>query len=388
MRSFKKSLVVLLLMIMMIPCNIFANGNRETVGEQEGNKNITSLDIVYPDGFDFDKAFAPAADNDGYVQLKAKKPPYKIGLSNSFIGNSWRVQMLQAAMAYVEEPFIKPFIESFKVTSSGQDVATQIAQIDMMIASGYDAIILDAAATTGYDAVINRAKKAGVLIVSFDNLVNSKEISLVGLDSVEWGRILGADMVERLGGKGNVVVVNGPAGATVNTERRDGIMSAFVGSDINVIAELDGQWDSGVGQTVMANFLATSPQVDGVVVQCGTPGVLKAFKNAGVPYPVVAGEAENGFRKLMASENLQGISIGYPPAQVNVAILAAVEMLRGEKLPRVMTLPIPSVRSEDMVEGVDYFNDIDSDDFFVALKIPEAGIDLTPAKLMKQIVEQ
>ena len=377
-----RKVIAVLTMAVVGVCGVFANGQQESAGSSE------PIVVEYPEGFDFDKAFAPAASNDGWYQMDAKNGPYKIGLSNSFIGNSWRVQMLQAAMAYVEESHVKPFIKEFKVSSSGQDVAAQIAQIDAMIAAGYDAIILDAAATTGFDAVIARAKRAGVLIVSFDNLVDSKEIPLVGLDSVEWGHILGADVADRLEGTGNVVLVNGPAGATVNTERRDGILKAFEGKNINVIAELEGQWDSGVAQTVMANYLATNPQIDGVVVQCGTPGVLKAFENAGVDYPIVAGEAENGFRRTMAEEGIDGISIGYPPAQVNVAIQAAIEILQGKKLPRVMSLPIPSVKSEDMEAGVDYFPEIEDDNFFVALKIPAAGIDLTPAELLKQKVEE
>ncbi len=379
-----KRFILLTFVSLVFTFGVFAGGQQEA--NEVSDEPIT---VEYPEGFDFNKAFAPAETNDRWIQVEAKKPPYKIGLSNSFVGNSWRVQMIQAAMAYVKEPHVAPYIESFKAISSGQDVAAQIAQIDSMIAAGYDAIILDAAATTGYDAVINRAKKAGVLIVSFDNLVDSKEISLVGVDSVEWGRILGADMVKRLNGKGNVVLINGPAGATVNTERRAGVLKAFEGhSGINIIAELDGQWDSGVSQTVMANFLATDPDIDGVVVQCGTPGILKAFENAGCEYPVIAGEAENGFRKTMAKEGITGISIGYPPAQVNVAILAAIEILKGNKLPRVMSLPIPYVESEDMKANVDYFPEIEDDNFFVALKIPAAGIDLTPAQLMKQKVEK
>lgn len=336
-------------------------------------------------GFDAAACFRPAKNNDKTVTYKAKTGPYKIGISNSFIGNAWRTQMIQMAKAYADTPEVKAMIKELTVVSSGQDVEAQIAQMDNMIAQGVDAIILNAATPEAFNAVIKRAAAAGVIVVSFDNIVTAPEAVLVNEDQVEFGRVMGEDLVKRMGGKGNVVMVNGVAGTSVDADRNKGAKEAFAKSpDIKILAELDGSWDSGKAQTVMADFLATKPKIDGVWVQGGTPGVLQAFKAAKVPLVPMAGEGENGFRKALATmkdQGLVGISVAQTPGMVAVSMRVALELLQGKTLPRVIAMPLPITTTETIKEGVDYFDKL-PDDFFTAIKVPACGVDLTPEAIL------
>jgi ribose transport system substrate-binding protein len=180
-------------------------------------------------------------------------------------------------------------------------------------------------------------------------------------------------------------MVNGVAGTSVDTDRQKGAKEVFAKSpDIKIIAELEGKWDSGRAQTVMADFLATKPKVDGVWVQGGGPGVIQAFKDAKVPLVPMAGEAENGFRKALATmkgDGLVGISVGQTPGMVAVSMRVALELLQGKKLPRVISMPLPIATTEDVKEGVHYFPNL-PDDFFTAIKIPACGVNLTPEEIL------
>src|SRR5690606_19358296 len=228
--------------------------------------------------YDPEACFRPAPDNDTTVSFPAVEPPYTIGLSNSFIGNAWRTQMIQMAQAWAASPEVAPLIDELIVVSTGEDVEAQIAAMDNMIALGVDAIILNAATPTGFDAVIRRAAEAGIIVVSFDNIVTAPEAVLVNEDQVEFGRVMAEDLVERIGGAGNVVMVNGVPGTSVYTDRNTGAKDVFGEyPDISIIAELEGQWGSGVAQQVMADFLATQPEIDAVWIQGGGPGVIQAF---------------------------------------------------------------------------------------------------------------
>ncbi len=348
----------------------------------------TSVQVAPPPGYDPAACFQPAVDNDRMVKFPPKPPPYKIAVSNSYIGNAWRTQMIQIAKAYVKQPHVAPLIKEFTVVSSGQDVAAQIAQMDNMIAAGVDAIILNAATPTGFDAVIRRARDAGIIVVSFDNIVTSPDAVLVNEDQVEFGRVMARDLVERLNGKGNVVMVNGVPGTSVDRDRNAGAKEVFSQyPDIKIIAEVVGMWDDGVTQKVMADLLATrGDEIDGVWVQAGTVGAVKAFIDAGRPFVPIAGEAENGFRKLMAKyrdQGLVGISVGQSPALVAVSIQAALELLQGKELPRVISVPLPVARSEDLKPGVNYFPDL-PDDFFTPIKFPSCGVNLTPEEILAE----
>lgn len=340
--------------------------------------------------YDPEVCFRPAPNNDSMVSYPAKEGPYTIGISNSFIGNAWRTQMIQMAQAWAATPEVAPMIKELIVVSTGEDVEAQIAAMDNMIALGVDAIILNAATPTGFDAVIRRAADAGIIVVSFDNIVTAPEAVLVNEDQVEFGRVMAEDLVMRMGGKGNVVMVNGVAGTSVDTDRNTGAKEVFAQyPDITIIAELEGKWGSGVAQQVMADFLATQPQIDGVWIQGGGPGVIQAFDDAGYPLVPMAGEAENGFRKALAErgdEGLVGISVGQTPGMVAVAMQAALELLQGRELPRNIAMPLPLVTSEDIQEGVHYFPDL-PDDFFTPIKIPECGVNLSPEEILAVEVE-
>lgn len=346
--------------------------------------------VAYPAGFDLETCFAPASTNDGMVKFDPRPGPYKIAVSNSFIGNDWRTQMIQMAKAYVNQPHVAPLIEDFSLVSSGQDVAAQIAQIDNMIASGVDAIILNAASPTAFDAVIRRATDAGIIVVSFDNVVTAPEAVLINEDQVEFGRELARDLVKRLNGEGNVVMVTGVAGTSVDIDRTTGGKEIFAQNPgIKVVAEVVGNWDTGTAQKVMADLLATRDDIDGVWAQGGTPGVVQAFIDAGKPFVPVAGEAENGFRKQLAQykdEGLAGISIGQSPGLVAVSIQAALELLQGHELPRVIAAPLPIATTENLESGVNYFPEL-PDSFFTPIQFKSCGVDLSATDILAQSAE-
>jgi len=339
-------------------------------------------EVAAENAYDPDACFRAAADDTPTVSFPAVEGPYTIAISNGFIGNAWRTQMIQMATAFAETPQVADLIDELIVVSTGEDVEAQIAAMDNMIALGVDAIVLNAQSPTAFDAVIRRAADAGIVVVAFDNVVTAPEAIIVNEDQVEFGRVMAQDLVERMGGAGNVVMVNGVAGTSVDTDRNTGAKEIFSQyPDITIIAELEGKWGSGVAQTVMADFLATQPQVDGVWVQGGGPGVIQAFKDAGVPLPPMAGEAENGFRKAMAAGEFEGISVGQTPGMVAVSMMAAIELLQGRELPHNIAMPLPLVTSEDIEEGVHFFPDL-PDDFFTPIKIPVCGVDLDPEEIL------
>jgi len=336
-----------------------------------------------PVKYDPTACFVAAKSNDKMVKLDAKTGPFTIGISNSYIGNAWRTQMLQMAQAFAQTDAVKPLIKDLVVVSTGDDVEAQIAAVDNMISLPVDAIVINAINPTSFDAVVKRATEAGIPVISFDGVVNSPEALIVNEDQVEFGAVMAEDLVKRMGEKGNVIMVNGVPGTSVDSDRIAGAKAVFEKyPDIKITAELEGRWDSGTAQTVVSDFLATQPQVDGVWVQGGGPGVIQAFKDAKITkLPPMAGEAENGFRMALGNKEFEGISVGQTPGMVAVSMQAALELLQGRELPRVISMPLPIVTSDEIKEGVDYFPELPAD-FFTPIKIPVCGVDLDPDAIM------
>jgi ribose transport system substrate-binding protein len=298
---------------------------------------------------------------------KGHTGPYSIALSNSYIGNTWRVEMeneFKAACA------MAPYKSLVKCTvyNAGNDVSKQTQQMDDLISSHVDAIIINAASPTGLNGVIQQACKAGILVVSYDNVVTAPCALKVNTDQYKFGQQLAQYVVDSLNGKGNVVMVTGVAGTHVDEERNRGATDTFKNyPNIKVIAKYTGQWASDVAERNTAAQLTSLDKIDGVWCQGGTDGVIRAILAAKRPLPtVVAGEAENGFREYMLQYKSQGfkaLSIGQPPYLVLVSLELATQVLQGKHAKADITIPFPTVTTDTVREGETAFNNLPSSFF-------------------------
>ena len=136
--------------------------------------------------------FVPWTDKTKFFKFPAKPGPYRIALANGYIANTWRIQMIQTAKAYAAQPDVAAKLKEFKVVSTGEDVAAQIASINNFIDSGYDAIITDAQNPAAFKSVIKRANDAGVVFVAFDNVIDTEDAIMVERRPERPWRLLGA----------------------------------------------------------------------------------------------------------------------------------------------------------------------------------------------------
>ncbi len=331
--------------------------------------------------------FHPASDSSAVVKLPAKPGPYRIAMANGFIGNGWRVQMLQTLKAYAAQPDVAKDIKELRIVSVGTDVSAQIAAIDNFINAGFDAIIVDANSPTAFKAVLRRAKQAGVLVVAFDNTFDGigpdQEVIQVNEDQREMGHMMGAWLDQNMKHKGKVLEVRGVPGNSVDRDRHEGFREALAGDKGLEISEVVGNWDDGTAQKATADAIAVNGGFDGIYTQGGSTGVVNAMLNSGKPLVPVAGEAENGYRKLIVAHSKDGLlgdSAGQSPALVAVALKAAIAALKGNPLPQEISVPIPEANYKTLVAGKNYFPDL-SDTFFAASNFPVCGVDLSASEI-------
>ncbi len=289
-------------------------------------------------------------------------PPYTIALSNSYIGNTWRVEMVNEFKSACAMAPLKTQVKCSEY-SSGNDVSKQTAQIDDLISSHVDAIVLNAASPTGLNGVVSQACSAGIIVVSFDNVVTNPCALKVNTDQFKFGSQLAQFVADNLHGRGNVIEVTGVAGTHVDQERNRGADTVFGKyPGIKVVAKYTGQWASDVAQRNTTQQLPSLGKVDGIWCQGGTDGVIRALLAAHRPFPIpVAGEAENGFRQYMLQYKSQGfkaLSIGQPPYLGIVSLQLALDVLQGKHPKSDVTIPFPTVTTDTVKEGVTTFKDL------------------------------
>jgi ribose transport system substrate-binding protein len=331
--------------------------------------------------------FAPWGPSTKHFQWPAKPGPYRVAVANGFVGNTWRIQMIKMAKAYAETPEIKPHIKELKIVSTGTDVAAQIASIENFVNSGYDAIVTIAVNPTAFGPVVKRANAAGVVLIPFDNVLDSEDVLQVNEDQLAIGRLSGEWLLKNLNGAttGKLLEVRGLPGNSVDRDRHVGFRQVVEapGNKFEIV-EVVGNWDDGTAQKVVADAVAVHKKFDAMFTQGGSTGAVRALIDAKHKMIPVAGEAENGFRKLCAERAKDGLlctSLGQSPGLVAISIKAAIAALQGKVLPQLISVPIPGTSHPDFKAGVNYFPEL-SDNFFTTNEFPACGVNITATSIM------
>jgi ribose transport system substrate-binding protein len=333
------------------------------------------------------ECFVPWGGETKFFKFQKKDGPYRIALANGFIANTWRIQMIKTAKAYAEQPDVKAKLKEFKVISTGEDVAAQIAAVNNFIDSGYDAIVVNAQNPAAFKPVIKRANDAGVVLVAFDNILDSDEAINVNVDQKGLGVLWANWLIKHLPEGGKVLEVRGVEGTSVDRDRHDGIHETFAASGKKWdVVEVVGKWDDPTAQKVTADALAVHKKFDGLTAQGGDTGVVQALIDAKHPFVPFGGETENGFRSFCGKYSAEGLkcsSAGTGPAQVAVAIKTAIAALEGNVVPQSVKLPLAIVEDPDFKDGENYYSD-QSPNFFVGNAFPTCGINFTAQEIMGQ----
>lgn len=154
---------------------------------------------------------------------------------------------------------------SVSVQSSGYDLNTQTSQMENFIANGVDIIILNAADTAGIAPAVRRAKEAGIIVVAADVNADGGVDATVTSNNFQAGQQAGQYIVDRLGGSGNVVIINGPP-VSAFIDRVNGAQEVFAANPgINVLSDnqnAGGNREGGL--RVMTDLLTAFDEIDAV----------------------------------------------------------------------------------------------------------------------------
>ncbi len=290
---------------------------------------------------------------------------YKIYLSMSFIGNDWQAEAANMVKAMAAHKSLADKVD-LKVQVAGPNAQRQIQQINAMVQAGADAIVIFPISPTALNSVVKNACAKGVLVFAYDAAISEPCAYNISIDQLEAGRVTAEWLVKKLDGKGDIIVITGVPGISVDTMRTQAAKEVFAKHPgIKIIGESVGMWSQAVARTELSKILATRKwdQVDGLWMQvgCYTANAmqLEAGKTEKDLVPC-AGEGANGGRVQMLPigtevEGANGayrpmaaprISYASPPYSGGLALKMAVRKLDGGDVPKQITLPLPIVTSE------------------------------------------
>ena len=296
------------------------------------------------------------------------KDSFLIGLSNGWVGSEWRTQMIDEAQAAAAAWRAKGVTVKTDAQSATVDVPGQIAQIRNFINEGVDAILINPNSPTAFDPIIAQAKQKGILVVATDQEVSSKDAIYVGIDQKGWAMKSAEWLAKTLGGKGNVVCINGVAGHPANQARVAGYRQVFAKyPGIKILNEVNADWDEAKGQQAMQTLLGTYPDINGVWVQDGmAAGAWRAIEAAHRTDIAATGEVRVDFLKQWVDNHYKSGASVNPPGVMASALNVAVLKLQGHEFKdgvfggpngTAIYIPIPFIDDSNVVKIYDEVKD-------------------------------
>lgn len=276
-----------------------------------------------------------------------RKAPYTIGWANIYSVPTWMKQTQGTIEAEVEALKKEGLVDELVVTDAQGDANVQIQQIQSMIDADVDAIILIAGSSSAPARVLADACAKGIAIINFDSLVDTDEVTAkVNTDSAQWGEQAAKFLVEAIGGKGNVIVLNGPAGVSVSDDRRKGATPVLEANpDVKILAETNTAYNVAPAQEAVTSLLFAHPEIDGVLSLGGalSAGSVMAFDKQGRAQVPITGENARQFLELWKEKGLTSWATMQPNWLGAFATYAAVQALEGKDVPAFVEVPLPVI---------------------------------------------
>ncbi len=209
---------------------------------------------------------------------------YKVGAAVYGVKNEF-VQLWVKALK--DHPAVKSGLVNLTVFDGQYKHITQANQFDSMITQKFDGAIYIPIDSNAGAAVVDKAKGAGLPVVGSNGPTTSdKLVSYVGSDDVLGGQLAAEAVIKAMGGKGNIVVLEGPVGQTGAIQRSEGIDKVLAKNpDIKVVERKTANWSRAEAMSLMQNWLTAHPnQIQGVIGENDEMalGAVAAMKQAGV----------------------------------------------------------------------------------------------------------
>ena len=280
-----------------------------------------------------------------------RTPKYIIGVSQCS-EDSWRAKLQDEL---IMATYFNEGVE-LRFTSAHDDSRLQEKQIDSLVNSGIDLLIVSPNQVDNLTDAIGKAYAKKIPVVLYDRKTNNEQFTaFMGADNYHIGEMLGQYLAGKLGGKGNVVEIGGLKGSSPAQERHDGFANALkMYPGIQTVAYQSGDWTEASGETAMRRILKEyDGKIDAVYggndrMAVGARRVIKEHgkDNGNILYlGVDALPTENGGIRQVADSILTASAIY--PTQGDKLLQLAIDVLEGKTVPRESFLKSSVVTSQN-----------------------------------------
>lgn len=232
----------------------------------------------------------------------------------------------------------------------------QVEQVESFIAQGVDAIVMNPCEVEASSPAVKLAMDAKIPIINVNSETTAKPTAFVGSDDTESARIAMNYIVEKLGGKGNVIMMHGYMGQAAQIKRDKGakeILKANPG--LTLLAEQSGEWDRAKAMSLTENWIQSfGPKINAIFAQNDEMGlgVVKALEAAGLKNKiiVVSIDAIPDALQAVKKGTLDATVYQNAKQQGGMAIETAIKAAKGVAFEKEVLIPFQLVTQKNLGE--------------------------------------
>jgi ribose transport system substrate-binding protein len=274
---------------------------------------------------------------------------WNVCFSNAAVDNPWR-QVGWKTMQ--QEVKLHKEIANFRAVDAEASDDKQISDIESLAGRNCDALIISPNTTATLTPAVEKACDSGVPVIVFDRGVNT-DCPVTFIHPIG-GYAFGADaaefLTENVDSGGKILALRILPGVDVLETRWSAAKEIFDDSDLNVVGVEFTEGDAAKAKSIVSDYIQREGQLDGVWMDAGavSVSVVEAFEDAGVDIPPITGEDQQDFLQKWKEDGLTAVAPTYPTYQWRTPIIAAVNILKGEEVPKEWVLPEPVITQENL----------------------------------------
>ncbi|MCB0147766.1 MAG: substrate-binding domain-containing protein, partial [Caldilineaceae bacterium] len=245
------------------------------------------------------------------------------------------------------------------ITLDGQDDTTkQVADLEGVIAQGYDGLIVSPRTSEGVAPVIQQVIDAGIPVVTIDRSAEGVNglLAHVGANNVIGGEAQGQAILSLFPDGAKIIELLGTPGASPAIDRSAGLHNIIdPAGNIEVVCQQTGEFKRDKGLTVTENCLSSNPDAQAIVAANDDMalGAIEAVKAAGLSIPILGFDALPEAIQAVNEGTLYGSVEQFPGGQSRTALNTIMDFIVDGTAPEsdVVLLSPKLVSKDNLMEA-------------------------------------
>ena len=278
----------------------------------------------------------------------AQAEQLNIGATFYSLQNEFTMRMDNAAKIWAAENNV-----AYTSYDGNYNAATQLAQVETMIANGVDAIILNPHDAIACAAAVELAHAAGIPVIGANTMVESELLtSYVGSLDVSAGEDIMQFMIDHMGTDSfNIVIIEGPMGQSAQLQRIEGIENVLAKHpNVKELARNTANWSRAEAMGLMETWITTfGDDIHAVIGENDEMalGAREAIEAAGKDIPCIGIDGITDAVAAVQAGRMIASHFQNAEGQMTGALDLAVKVVNGETIDKFFWIPFEMITAEN-----------------------------------------